>query len=244
MQRAKQAAAPRATASSAATETTKALVAPLLQLVRSADNAAELLRLPRALELYERALALAEATMPESTLLAATILQQVIGRRAGLAAGISAARVTDTANIGPLYKAAWRSDVQLLRLSQRCLGLLRARSAAGTLLTPTPQELCFVEGCYSRAPELLGVDLFVTWAADALTYWPHASHAAAGGADCLLGIHEALQSALAMQNMWLTRSVKPAEMTFILLCRAARGADERRVMAAPLALNVRSVAGR
>jgi hypothetical protein len=110
--RAKQATA-RAMASRAATE---ALVAPLVQLVRSADHANALVRLPRALELYERALVLAETTAPESTLLAASLLQQVIGRRMSLAAPATGGMV----NIEPLYKAAWRSDQQLLLLSQRC----------------------------------------------------------------------------------------------------------------------------
>jgi hypothetical protein len=65
MQRAKQAAA-RPAAASAASE---ALVAPLVQLIRAADDAKMRGRLPRALELYERALAHAEASLPQSTLL-------------------------------------------------------------------------------------------------------------------------------------------------------------------------------
>jgi hypothetical protein len=202
MQRAKHAAA-RATAAAA---TEEALVVPLLQLVRSADDANGLMRLPRALELYERALVLAETTMPESTLLTAALLQQVINKRMAVTEGAIAAVRTNTAAVAALHKAAWRGDEQLLRLSRRGLGLLRARWAAGTLLTPTPQELCFY-GKFSDTPELLGVELFAGWAVDALMYWPHASPTFAGSADCLRGIHEALRAVLAMQSMRQTRTI-------------------------------------
>jgi hypothetical protein len=197
MQRANRHAVARATTSAE----TEALVAPVLQLVRSADEARMRGRLPRALELSERALALAETTLPESTLLTASLLEQTINRRLGLAAGGSAATTLAMA------ATAWRSDEQLMLLSQRLLGLLRARWAAGTLLTPTPEELCFVEGVSkARTPELLGVELFAGWAVDALTAWPEVLPALAGSEDCLHGIHETLRATLAMQSMRQTRS--------------------------------------
>jgi hypothetical protein len=194
MQRAKQ---PAACATAAAIED---LLAPLARLVRAADEAKNIRRLPRALELYERALALAETTMPESTLLAAPLLQLIIGARLALAAGGSAAATTDNGAGATLYEAAWRDDEKLLRLSQRCLGLLRARWAAGTLMTtPTPEEAHF-SAKTTRTPELLGVESFVAWAYDALSFWPvEAVLTLADGAQCLHGIHEALCAA---GEMW------------------------------------------
>jgi hypothetical protein len=209
MQRANQAEA-RATASAAAT---KALVAPLLQLMRSADDAKIRLRMPRALELYERALALAQTTMPESTLLAALGLQQIIATRVALAVGASAAVTTEPTVFGPLFEAARRSDEQLLRQSQRLLGLLRARWRAGTLLTPTPKEAYFAE-CLNRTAASLGVESYVTWAQSALFFWPQeAALTLADGAQCLHGIHEALCAAVEMR----TRALGCSESTLGML---------------------------
>jgi hypothetical protein len=91
-------------------------------------------------------------------------------------------------------------------MSQRSLGFLRARSAAGTLLTLTRAESCFLEAV-PDTPEMLGVELFTAWAVDAFLYRPHASPALADGADCLRGMHEALRAVLAMQTMRQTRLV-------------------------------------
>ncbi len=44
------------------------------------------------------------------------------------------------------------------------------------------------------------MEFFATWAADALTVWPHASPALAGGVDCLYGIHGALRAVLFMRQ--------------------------------------------
>jgi hypothetical protein len=214
MQRAKQAAT-RALAASAATE---ALVAPLVQLWRSADDAMERLRVPRALELFERALVLAETTMPESTLLAAQLLQQLNTMRTALAVGGNTLTSMDP-GADALILAAWRDDEQLLHASQRSLGLLRARWAAGTLLTLTPAESCFVEAVpILHTPETWGVELFAAWASDALVYWPQASPALAAGADCLHGIHEALRAALAMRVTRETRRVHLEGTMQSLLC--------------------------
>jgi hypothetical protein len=209
MQRAKQA------AGGGQWQPTEALVAPVLQLARSAGDAMSRLRLPRALELFERALVLAETTMPESTLLAVRLLRQINTTRMTLATD-GAAITSDLAGVAALTEAAWRGDEQVLRLSQRSLGLLRARSAAGTLLTLTPAESCYAEKM-ACTPDTLGAELFVQWAADALVYWPHASPALAGGADCLHGIHEALRAALAMQRIQQARSAY-ATMTLNRLC--------------------------
>jgi hypothetical protein len=212
MQRAKQAVVGGVTTVAA----TEALVAPLVQLLRSAEDAQSRLRLPRALELYERALVLAEATMPESTLLAAQLLQRIFVARMALGVGGNAFTTTDTADVAARTEAAWRKDAQLLRVSQRCLGLLRARWAADTLLTLTPAESCFLEATpSSRTPETLGVELFAAWAANALDCWPPAL---AGGADCLHGIHEALRATLAMETMRQTRPVQLAPAALDMLC--------------------------
>jgi hypothetical protein len=110
MQRAKQAAT-HATPTAAAL-----LVAPLVELTRAGDDAKERGRLPRALELYERALALAETTMPESTLLAAIVLKRIVNTRMTLASSAGVAAMSDTARIAAV-QAAWRDDGQLLRVA-------------------------------------------------------------------------------------------------------------------------------
>jgi hypothetical protein len=196
----------------ASASTTEALVAPLVRLWRSANDAKMRLRLPRALELFERALVLAETTMLESTLLATQLLQQIITTRISLAVGGSAA-CTDLAGRVLLYKAAWRDDEQLLRLSQRWLGLLRARWAAGTLLTPTPEEACFAE-CFGRTAASLGVESSVAWAYSALLNWPQeAALTLAEGAQCLHGVYDALCAAV---EMW-TRDLGCNESILSLL---------------------------
>jgi hypothetical protein len=91
-------------------------VAPVSQLVRSADEAKMRGRLPRALELYERALVLAETTMAVSTLLAAMLLQQIIATRVTIAAGGTVCVMADASGAPALIKTAWRDDEQLLRL--------------------------------------------------------------------------------------------------------------------------------
>jgi hypothetical protein len=125
------------------------------------------------------------------------MLELVIATRMTLALGdINMSGVARLA----LSAAAWRSDGQLLlRLSRRCLGLLRARWRAGTLLTRTPEEECFAE-CSGRAPTSLGTDSFVAWARDALVFWPMVSSALADEPDCLHGIHEALCAKIEMRT--------------------------------------------
>jgi hypothetical protein len=197
MQRAQAASAHAAPLSAAATEAL--VVAPLVQLMGAADDAKNLLRLPRALELYERALVLAETTLPESTLLAATLLQQMMSTRTSLAASGSAVLTTDAAGLAA-HNWRWCNDEQLLRLSQRCLGFLRARWAAGTLLTPTTEE-AFVAECFERTAETFGAEIFVGWAYEALVFWPQeAVLTLADGAQCLHGIHEALCAAVQMRT--------------------------------------------
>ncbi len=195
-----------AVAASARTAT-EALVAPLVQLWNAAEHAKTRLRLPRALELYERALALADASelLLHSTLLTAAMLYAVIGTRMALL----------TAGGADLPAAArTRGGEQLLRLSQRCLGLLRDRWRAGTLLTPTPEEEYFAE-YLDRVAASMGVDSFVAWAYDALFFWPRASMSPmlTAEADCLHAMHEALCAAVEMR----TRGLSCEETTINLL---------------------------
>jgi hypothetical protein len=133
MQRA--AASAHQAAPTAAVAATKALVAPLVQLVGAADDAKQRGRQPRALELYERALVLAGTTMSASTLLAPLILQQISAMRMALAVG-GAAVTSEPAVFGPLFEAAWRGDEQaaapvaaLFRASARSLGSWHAPDA-------------------------------------------------------------------------------------------------------------------
>jgi hypothetical protein len=156
--------------------------------------------LPRALELYERALVLAEASLPQSTLLIVTMLELVVAACMVLAAGGVDMPGTE---LGELQAAAWRGDEQLLRFSQRRLGLLRDRWRAGALLTPTPEEACFA-ACFHNTAASFGVESFINWAFDALLLLPQqAALTLADGAQCLHGIHEAMCAAGEMRSRGL-----------------------------------------
>jgi hypothetical protein len=240
MHRTRAAAAPPTTAVGAATD---ALVAPLLQLTLAANDAYGRLRLPRALELYERALALAEKTAPESTLLIVMLLEKILDSRMNLAIGGNASVTEDLKALAALHIAAWRDDLQLLRLSQRRLGLLRARWAAGTLLTPTPEEAHFSDKLSPRTSETLGMVLFVSWAGEAIQNWPCTLLTPADDVERLHGVHEALCAVLTMQPLTLERAVyldlPTVDAIYFVLHNAC---TERHAFAAPLARDVRPVA--
>jgi hypothetical protein len=116
-----------------------ATVAPLLQLKRAANKADTLSRFARAEELYKRALAAAELALPRDSLIIAALL-----------GALSTAHITNAAQASPdsPHAVAERTD-----LYQRSFHLLHARWHAGTLFTPTAEEVAYlVEDEYPFLP--------------------------------------------------------------------------------------------
>jgi hypothetical protein len=141
-------------------------VAPLLQLQRAAVRATEMMRLARALELYERAAAVADATLPRDSLVTAFCL----GRAKNTCMN-QACDSCDNPLAPDMMQVAWQRDERLPSLSRRCLMLYDARFCAGTLFTPTPEERAFFADDWMPAP-LQGAVMFWTCAQEAAAFWP------------------------------------------------------------------------
>jgi hypothetical protein len=166
-------------------------VAALRQLVKVARQAKELGRTARAVELYERALAAAEASMPADSLVLANQLDDLVQVK------LIAAGVTSEA-LGTSYHAAavqaFGSDEWLLTLSRKALMLYDARFRAGTLFMSTPEEDAFFNA------QILPVHFFsaqsyLDHAEGALTKWPPPRTRDEDEA-CMRAVHGALQAAL------------------------------------------------
>jgi hypothetical protein len=162
-----------AAAHAAACET----VAPLRQLVRAAEDAVELMRYARVLELRERALALADdasSQLPHDSLVVAELLKLAYSAR--VTQHCDAQRALDgeesSQQKSAALEAAWCNDEErTLALSRRCLLLLNARWRAGTLFALTPEERAF----FADEPDaelLCGAELYVYVGSDASVHWP------------------------------------------------------------------------
>jgi hypothetical protein len=177
-----------------------AAVARVLAVRRDAVKAAGLIRLRRAVELFERALSAAEGAMPRDSLAIAWLLVDVVAARLAAAtelrAALAATRPKD------LEAAAFRADETALVASRRCLALLARRWRAGTLLATTPAEAAFFAGVELRDadPEApvagaAGANLLFAAAAEALTAWPPDSGTTE---EFHYGLGAALETALAL----------------------------------------------
>jgi hypothetical protein len=143
-------------------------VAPLLRLERATWQAFELARFARALELSERALAAAEASLPGDSIVVAYLLQRVSHWRTQYTEDVLASMQTP----GHFHAltAAWARDEQALALSQRCLALLHARWRVGTLFSLTPEEAAFfTDGL--KMPSCPGAEAYIQCSNDACL-WP------------------------------------------------------------------------
>jgi hypothetical protein len=168
-------------------------VAPLLRLTREIHEAHNVARFARALELSERALADAEATLPHDSLVVAYLLGTVICSRTAFTQNVAAA--AQTPGYTDALTAAWARDEQALALAQRCLALLHARWRAGAVFfLVTLEETAFLKK-KKKGPPFPGVDVYVACARDAALYWP-ALHAPAEEEARVRGVHGALCAAL------------------------------------------------
>jgi hypothetical protein len=195
-------------------------VAPLLQLQRAAEHASTLGRTARTLELYERAVAAAEAALPRDSLITANCLTDArrIRNRQGIAA-VHGGRGPLTFDV---LKAAWSGGERIQVLSQQCLLICHDRWRAGTLLTPTPEEIAFFAGSAMAAP-LQGAVLFWACANDVAAMWPPA-HARAESEARLHAIYDSLRAALEVVSRGLLHggaTPADAQMTRDPFARAA-----------------------
>jgi hypothetical protein len=181
-------------------------VAPLLRLNRATKQAFELARFARALELSERALAAAEATLPGDSLVVAHLLMIVIQFRTTYTQDVvAAARMSDYTDA---LKVAWVRDEQALPLSQRCLAPLHARWRDGALLSLTPEEAAFFAALKKPCP---GIDAYVTCASHAACWWP-ALRSPAEEEARVRGVHGALCAALELEARGGLNDVTPGTL--------------------------------
>jgi hypothetical protein len=169
-------------------------VAPLLKLLHAADKSAALLRFARTLELRERALACADATLPQAdSLVHAHILTSLASTRLMMTDGLYAAG--QSARAVELVHAAWRNDdAHIAALSRRAFELLFARWRAGSLLALTPEEAAAFAALDKT--HIYGAELYVRCTHEALTSWPAALHADEEEEARARGVHGALRAVL------------------------------------------------
>jgi hypothetical protein len=170
-------------------------VVRLQQLEHAGHQAADVGSTARALELYERAVAAAEASLPSDSLIIAALLHNAVSSRSVMSADVAAARRTPHLDEAVL-RGLWRSDERLLTASRKILMLCYARWRAGTLFMPTPEERAFCAGKPISA-QVLVMPLYFVQAKEALQFWP-TSRTDAEEEERLRAVHGALCAALEM----------------------------------------------
>jgi hypothetical protein len=160
--------------------------------MNEATKAKECMRFGRAVELYERTLAAAEAALPQhDSLIVAELLNLSAESRCIMRAHAAVREAGfgfgDTDAWDEAEHAAWREDGRALALCRRALALLHDRWRAGTLLTPSPQEReYFAATCNydahnnrvvpdavrARLINAAGAHVYIDCAADAAVLWP------------------------------------------------------------------------
>jgi hypothetical protein len=169
-------------------------VAAVLQLADAALQANNLGRTVRAIELYESALAVVEASMPADSLVLAKQLDGLV--KAKLNAACTSAKARGISHHAAAVQA-FGSDERLLTLSHKALMLCDARFRAGTLFTPTPEERAVFDA-QGIPVHFFSAQSYIDDATVALTQWPqprtHEDEA------CMRAVHGALQAALEMDR--------------------------------------------
>jgi hypothetical protein len=179
-----------------------ASVRKVKSLMADAAAAGMRARHARAFELFERALAVAEAELQPDSLVLSSILESLRCARSmhvRFAAGERQAGVNFCNS--EMMAAAWR-DPQILALSQRSLSLLHARWRNGTLdkLRVDETSVLFHESLGPHA----GCDMYISTACTALGYWPPpVTDAAAEERVCF--VYGALRTALMLDERGLLR---------------------------------------
>jgi hypothetical protein len=184
-----------ATVDAAAVAAAALTVAPLKELMRAADKAVERTRRTRALELRERALAAADASLPRDSLIIGKLLQLVTTSRLLLSCDQQTARGTPADGDG--FDLAWR-DEQTLAPSHRSLMLAHTRWRAGTLFKLSAQEQAYFD-VIPRLQRFFGAEIYIHAARDAVVWWPPLRELADEEAR-LHAVHGALRAAQEMFN--------------------------------------------
>jgi hypothetical protein len=214
-----------------------------LAALEAGRTAHKLGRIARAVELYERALAAADAdpALPRDSLLVATVLQVLVVARVKSATHAlmpEGAALTDNPALFAAHTAAWRTEPRALALSQRLLALMLARCDAGALfapLTPIERRASGTEEEHTQQlretpgglPLQRAQCLFLA-AADAVVGWPQLSNPVAEAAR-VCGVAAALRAALTLYQhgyveegrrvRGLTLTAKTATVVGRLLCK-------------------------
>ena len=175
----------------AASRDQSAEIAALNKLVAAARSSHQLGRHARGVELYERALAAAEAALPADSMFITSLLGE---HTMELVLASHERAMTGRAPTPAELTLAWRREPLALSQSRRMLERLCARWRAGSLLSLTQQELSFCAPVQAKLATV-GADLFIAAAADALVWWPPLSTAEEDAAR-LHAVHEALKCVL------------------------------------------------
>jgi hypothetical protein len=216
----------------------------LNEMVAAARTARELNRHARAVELFERALAAAEAALPADSLFIASLLNEQIVER--LLLSHQRALIGGPPTVDDMM-AAWRAETQVVSLSQRMLSSLHARWRAGSLLTRTPHEVFFC-GDLREIQANIGAQLYMSAAADAVTWWPPVRtaeedsvrlHAVRGALVCALdtffqGVTHATRPLRCELNLPFTAWVSLSNLLQRALCSTAAGGFRERLQSVGL----------
>ena len=187
-----------ARAAASSSEDAAATVAPLVALWKRSTEMFSKQRWARSLELMERALEQARQTLPQDNLVAVWMNGFVVVQR--MISGSELASITAPRPDGSLKFSASTSDAHFLtammceRLAACC-----ARFKAGTLSTPTPEEVAFFSTCkqLDAAPEgRVGEELLFISTTETLDWTGSDCEVLAGLKAC--GVSAMLQIALSL----------------------------------------------
>jgi hypothetical protein len=127
-----------------------ATVAPLVALWERVADMRDLQRWARTLELMERALELARRILPPHSLVTAWSIGGVVTHRVFSGNEVTILSADTSASVAGICGQAWASDSCLKAMSFERLAVCCARLEAGTLFTPTPEELAFFGALHDR----------------------------------------------------------------------------------------------
>jgi hypothetical protein len=199
--------------------TAETTVASLRRLKDAAADALRRARSARAVKLSERALAAAEAALPHDSLVVASLLQSVyVSRTEAVQSSHGAANPQQH---GELARAAWRSDARIMPCARRCLALFHARWQAGSLFTPTPEEVAYFAGEVLPV-DIIAADKYMDTAILAVLAWPQLCDPAEEEAR-VRGVYGALRTALelsareSMQQLWSRAGQLPQTTADVVL---------------------------
>ena len=162
-------------------------LAALNKLAAAARSSHVIGRHSRGAELFERALAAAEAALPADSMFITSLLGE---HTMELVLASHERAMTGRAPTPEDFALAWRQVPLAVSQSQRMLERLCARWRAGSLLSLTQQERSFC-GALQAKQAKVGADLFIAAASDALVWWPPLRTAEEDAAR-LHAVHEAL----------------------------------------------------